>query len=258
MDISQTPTTESMKSLLDTLMDRSGQDRDFLYYLAGFTHFQETQGLLSQYGISVDSRGRVYNSQDNAVYVKILVSDVDRKMSKSVKNYLSEKGCPLYQNRIDMWSRQLNRYVDRYQPQHSRETLWEYNQNLDAYYEMRLEEEVQLYRHLNTVHCLVYPTTLNCAYHVERLLNHVRFVLCVPAEDKMPNVSFHRLWHYYQNPPYSLHKPIWILTKNDHTDFVREALESSDMQYHLLDSLTPQEILHDITSLVQRDIEANR
>jgi hypothetical protein len=39
---------------------------------------------------------------------------------------------------------------------------------------------------------------------------------------------------------------------------VREALESSDMQYHLLDSLTPQEILHDITSLVQRDIEANR
>lgn len=257
LDSTQTPTTSSMKTLLDTFRYKAGEEHDLLYYMSGFTHFQETRVLLAEYGITIDKDGIMYNLPQKALYAKILVSDPGWSISTEMKTYLAEQGCPLHQNDVKLWSRQLGAFVEEYQPRHSKETFLEYNKNLDENYEEALEEEVQLYRKhqsdFDVFYCFAYPSAYNLAINMERLLNHVRFVLCVPTSDKMPNISLHRLFYYYTAPRFGFRKPLWILLRNDYTDFAQHSIESHGMRCYVVESQTPESILWDVVEIVNGD-----
>ncbi len=258
LEDSQTPTQTSVKDLLDTFRYKEGQEHDLLYYMVGFTHYKETSVLLKDYGIAIDTDGIVYNPLEKALYTKILVSDPDWSTSKQIKIYLTEQGHSLRQNYVKLWNRTLAQYLDRYQPLNTQESFLEYNKNLQENYEMSLEEEVQLYQKhqgdFDIFYCFAYPSAYNIAINIERLLNHVRFVLCAPTPDKMPNVSLHRLMYYYTNPRYSFQKPLWILLRNSLTDSAKQSIENAGMSCYIVEAQTPENILRDVVAIVNQDL----
>ena len=235
-------TMPTVNALLSALMIRKSLPRDradFLTYLAGFTHYNESVSILSEVGLEIrPDVPLLYDRRNRTIHLKIFLMDLSQEVESLSLSFLSRKyGSKQFSNRI--WWRDVDgEFVTNVNRNQAR-TYTEYLK-----YMTRLTpgicEEVISYskpaeapRGTRRVYHFAWAPYRNTHENLRRLFRHVSAVIAVNYPDDMYNLSVKHLKEEIDIFPL-IKAARWYVVDTNSTSTITDFLDNKSAQYNLV------------------------
>jgi hypothetical protein len=101
-ELCERPTREVMRTALEARRTLSGEEADFLTYLAGFTHYAEAADILGEFGLEfIQGTALLFDVHQNALHMKVLLNDLYHCIETFTAQHFSQKyGALTFRNNV--------------------------------------------------------------------------------------------------------------------------------------------------------------
>jgi hypothetical protein len=250
------PTTDIVRSALAARDQLTPKQADHISYMAGFTHYGESEAILNEFDMAVlEGLPSLIDRRYKTRHVKILLNDLLHEPVGLASVTIAEKyGSPIYKNRIQC-REPGGAYISSF-PQRGddRDAYWAYMANL----EVALGEMVTAveggppkgFAERLVLHATRVPAR-NTAENLERLFCNVGVVVTAYENGPGYNLSFENLSQCAAIQP-SLARALWVLLDTADVEIAVDAVKQIGAEFVILPySKTRQDYLEEMADLMR-------